>query len=104
MSMKALLSQLVLLLCLVSPSICVSFNNDWVAELKGGEEMAKVVAKDTGCELIGEVLPDSNIFQVSNLSFIKNMQGNARIGKVLQEYAIMSKVLQESARFCKNMQ
>merc|ERR1712112_148871 len=55
--------KMLLLLCLVSPIICESFNNDWVAELKGGEEKAQVVAKDTGCELIGEVLPESNIFQ-----------------------------------------
>ena len=47
--MKSLLSQLILLLSLVSPSICVSFNNDWVAELKGAEEMAKAEEEEAGC-------------------------------------------------------
>lgn len=52
-----------MLICLISGSLAVSYNNEWAAECKGGLEEAEGVSKDTGCELHGEVIPGSDIFQ-----------------------------------------
>jgi len=55
---------MLLMMTLVMSSVgAVSYNNHWAAECQGGEEHALRVARDTGCELHGEIIPASNIYQ-----------------------------------------
>jgi len=51
------------LLLLLSAVGGVSYNNDWAAEIPGGLEKAREVAKHTGCSLESEIIPDSNLYQ-----------------------------------------
>lgn len=50
-------------LLLPPPVHSISYNNEWAAEVPGGERAAREVAEHTGCSLHGEVIPGSSVFQ-----------------------------------------
>ena len=43
--------------CLLGQALSVSYTNHWSSLVPGGEEKAKQVAEDTGCELLYEIIP-----------------------------------------------
>lgn len=60
---------LVLILCVSGGSTTVGeehFTNDWAAEIPGGTEVAKRVARENGYELLHEVSKETPIFIPQN--------------------------------------
>ena len=47
----------VLVPSLLGQALCVSYTNHWSTRVPGGIEKAKLVAEDTGCELLYEIIP-----------------------------------------------
>ena len=54
------------------------YTNDLVAEIEGGSPAAEAIAKQMGLELIGEVIPDSNIFQFQHKRLEKRSTEDAK--------------------------
>merc|ERR1712123_181295 len=70
-SPKLLFVSLVLQSRLITSLDNEEFTKDWVAEIEGGSETAEVIAKQIGLDLLGEVLPDSNIFHFRHKRLVK---------------------------------
>jgi len=52
--------------------------NDLVAEIEGGSPAAELIAKQIGLELLGEVIPDSNIFHFRHKRLVKRSADDAK--------------------------
>jgi len=70
-SPKLLFVSLVLQSRLITSLDNEEFTKDWVAEIEGGSETAEVIAKQIGLDLLGEVLPDSNVFHFRHKRLVK---------------------------------
>ena len=66
-------------LCDTSASDSVQFSKEWVVEVAGGPEAAKLVADVGGFELLGQVLPDSDLYHFKEKRILKRSVDEAEI-------------------------
>ena len=67
---------------LLSTVLCadsVQFSKEWVVEVAGGSEAAKLVADVGGFELLGQVLPDSDLYHFKEKRILKRSVDEAEI-------------------------
>eukprot|EP00091_Calanus_sinicus_P019980 TRINITY_DN5239_c0_g1_i1.p1 TRINITY_DN5239_c0_g1~~TRINITY_DN5239_c0_g1_i1.p1 ORF type:complete len:100 (+),score=9.75 TRINITY_DN5239_c0_g1_i1:354-653(+) len=70
-SRKLLLTSFLLQISLNTSIDDEKFTKELVAEIEGGISTAEVVAKQVGLDLLGEVIPDSNIFHFRHKRLVK---------------------------------
>ena len=62
-----------------SASESPQFSKEWVVEVVGGEEAARLVADVGGFELLGQVLPDSDLYHFKEKRLSKRSVDEAEI-------------------------
>ena len=62
-----------------SASDSSQFSKEWVVEVVGGEEAARLVADVGGFELLGQVLPDSDLYHFKEKRLSKRSVDEAEI-------------------------
>lgn len=67
------------LLCDTSASVSVQFSKEWVVEVTGGVEAARLVADAGGFDLLGQVLPDSDLYHFKEKRVSKRSVDEAEI-------------------------
>lgn len=75
---KTLIFQLLSHLLFVEVIGAVDYANDLVAEIEGGNGAARLIADHIGVDLLGEVIPDSNIFHFGSKRIVKRSLDDIR--------------------------
>lgn len=75
---KTLIFQILSHLLFVEVRGAMDYANDLVAEIEGGNGAARLIADHIGVDLLGEVIPDSNIFHFGSKRIVKRSLDDIR--------------------------